>query len=75
MHASSHQHVVVPPDRFVFDGMVLVYARWQTFDYSRPFWADEVRYGVAGPGHTLVACEVVLFRRKGNAMDARLECI
>lgn len=69
MHASSHQHVVVPPDRFVFDGMLLISARGQAFNYSRPFWANEVRYGVAGPSHTLVAGEAVLFRGKRDAMN------
>ena len=70
VHAGTHQHVVVPPDRFVLDWMLLVYARWQTFDHCRSFWTYKVGYGVAGSGHTLVACEAVLFRGKGNAMDA-----
>lgn len=70
MHAGSHQHVVVPPDGFVFDWMLLVDARGQTFDHGRSFWTHEVGYGVTGSGHTLVAREAVLFRRKRNAMDA-----
>ena len=70
MHASTHQHVVIPPDRLVFNGMLLVYARWQTFNNGRSFWTHEIGYGVTGSGHPLVACVAVLFGREADAMDA-----